>query len=54
MKNKLEISSVRLLYGDRLILSDVYLKIETGNIIGLLGRNGEGKSSLMRVIYGTI
>lgn len=54
MKHLLEISSVRLLYDERLIISDVYLKIETGDIVGLLGRNGEGKSSLMRVIYGTI
>ncbi len=54
MNHKLEISSVRLLYDDRLIISDVYLKIETGNIVGLLGRNGEGKSSLMRVVFGVI
>lgn len=54
MKHTLEVSSVRLLYGERLILSDVYLKIETGNIVGLLGRNGEGKSSLMHVIFGVI
>ncbi|MEL7599807.1 MAG: ATP-binding cassette domain-containing protein [Proteiniphilum sp.] len=54
MKHTLDISSVRLLYDERLILSDVYLNIETGNIVGLLGRNGEGKSSLMRVIFGVI
>lgn len=54
MKHTLEVSSVRLLYGERLILSDVYLKIETGNIVGLLGKNGEGKSSLMHVIFGVI
>lgn len=54
MKHTLDISSVKLLYDERLILSDVYLNIETGNIVGLLGRNGEGKSSLMRVIFGVI
>lgn len=54
MKHALEISSVRLLFGERLILSDVYLKIETGNIVGLLGQNGCGKSCLMRGIYGTL
>lgn len=53
MKHALEISGMRLLFGERLILSDVYLKIETGGIVGLLGRNGEGKSCLMRGIYGT-
>lgn len=54
MKHTLEISSVRLLFGERLILSDVYLKIETGNIVGLLGQNGCGKSCLMRGVYGTL
>lgn len=54
MKHTLEISSVRLLFGERLILSDVYLKIETGDIVGLLGQNGCGKTCLMRGIYGTL
>ena len=54
MKHTLEISSIRLLFGERLILSDVYLKIETGDVIGLLGRNGCGKTSLMRVILGSL
>lgn len=54
MKHTLEISSIRLLFGERLILSDIYLKIETGDVVGLLGRNGCGKTSLMRVIAGTL
>lgn len=54
MKHTLEISGMRLLFGERLILSDVYLKIETGDTIGLLGRNGCGKTCLMRGAYGTL
>lgn len=54
MKHILEVSSVRLLFKERLILSDVYLKIQTGNIVGLLGQNGSGKSCLMRGAYGTL
>lgn len=54
MKHTLEIDSVRLLYGERLILSDVYLKVETGDVVGLLGRNGEGKSSLLRIAFGAL
>ena len=50
----MEISGVRLLFGERLILSAVYLQIETGDVVGLLGRNGCGKSSLMRGVYGTL
>jgi ATPase subunit of ABC transporter with duplicated ATPase domains len=50
MKHILEADSVQLQFGERKILSDVYLKCETGKITGLLGRNGEGKSCLMRII----
>jgi len=54
MINSLEIDSVRLLYGDREILNNVYLKAETGRITGLLGRNGSGKSSLLNLIFGMV
>lgn len=54
MKHTLEISGMRLLFDERLILSDVYMKIETGDNVGLLGRNGCGKTCLMRGVYGTL
>ncbi|WP_339888786.1 ATP-binding cassette domain-containing protein [uncultured Flavobacterium sp.] len=54
MKNLLEVDSVFKRYGEKLILSDVYLKCKTGNIIGLLGRNGSGKSTLLKIIFGVI
>ncbi len=54
MTHQLEVDSIQLAFHDRKILSDIYLKCETGKITGLLGRNGEGKSSLLKVIYGTL
>lgn len=54
MKHTMEISGMRLLFDERLILSDVYMKIETGDTVGLLGRNGCGKTCLMRGVYGTL
>ena len=54
MKHTLEIDSVRLVFNTQTILSDVYLKCETGTITGILGRNGSGKSSLLRIIFGTL
>lgn len=54
MIHKLEVDSVLLEYGGRRILSDVYLKSETGRITGLLGRNGNGKTSLMNIIFGSL
>ena len=52
--HKLEADSIQLQFGDRIILSNIYLKCETGKITGLLGRNGQGKSCLMKIIYGTL
>lgn len=40
-------------YGERRILSDVYLICRTGEVTGIMGRNGEGKTTLMEIIYGT-
>jgi len=54
MSHKLEVDSVQLDFNERRILSDVYLKCETGKITGLLGRNGQGKSCLMKIIYGSL
>lgn len=54
MTHALEADSVKLHFGDRAILTNVYLKCETGTIMGLLGRNGQGKSCLMKIIYGTL
>lgn len=36
------------------ILRDVSLTIETGTTVGLIGRNGAGKTSLMRSIMGVL
>ena len=37
-------------YGNKKILKDVNLTIETGKVIGLLGKNGTGKSTLIKLI----
>ena len=37
-------------YGDKKILKDVNLKIPKGKIIGLLGKNGTGKTTLIKLI----
>lgn len=54
MNHILEADSVILRFGDRTILSDVYIKSETGRITGLIGNNGSGKSSLLKVIFGVL
>lgn len=54
MRHLLEVDSVLKYFDKTMILSDVYLKCETGNVIGLLGRNGTGKSTLLKIIYGIL
>ncbi|GAB3911702.1 ATP-binding cassette domain-containing protein [Larkinella knui] len=48
----LEADSIWLQFGGRKILQSVYVKLETGQITGLLGRNGSGKSCLLKSIMG--
>ncbi|MCE7043110.1 ATP-binding cassette domain-containing protein [Dyadobacter sp. CY312] len=50
----LEADSMWLEYNGKKILQSIYIKMETGKVTGLLGRNGTGKSSLLRMIFGTL
>lgn len=54
MINILEVDSIILEFGSKRVLQDVYLKSETDNVTGLLGRNGSGKSCLMKIIFGEL
>lgn len=54
MSHILEADSIQLEFDRRRILSSIYLKCETGKITGLLGKNGQGKSCLMKIIYGSL
>ena len=51
-KYTLKIDSVCKDYGRKKILTDIYLECSTGEIIGVLGRNGTGKTTLLKIIYG--
>lgn len=50
--NLLFMDNVSKAYGDKLILQNSSLSIEEGDKIGLLGINGSGKSSLLKLIVG--
>lgn len=48
----LSVDNIYVYYEDALILNDVCLKVEKGEIVCLLGRNGMGKTTLLRSIVG--
>jgi ABC-type lipopolysaccharide export system ATPase subunit len=54
MTHQLEADGIILEFGTRRILSDIHLRCETGKITGILGRNGQGKSCLMNIVYGSL
>ncbi len=54
MKSCLEADSLLKSYGHKVILSDVYLRCETGELVALWGRNGSGKSTLFEIVFGTV
>ena len=49
-----EFENVSLAYGNRLILDNISFKINEGQIFGMLGPNGVGKSTIFNLITGLI
>ena len=54
MEKLLEINELKSWYGLSQALFDVYLEINQGEVVALLGRNGMGKSTTIRSICGLI
>lgn len=50
----LDINGVSVSYDRKTALSNIYLKIESGHVYGLLGGNGSGKSTLFKSILGLV
>jgi lipopolysaccharide export system ATP-binding protein len=49
-----EFENISLSYGNRLILDNINFKINEGQIFGMLGPNGVGKSTIFNLITGLI
>ena len=50
----IEFENVSLSYGNRLILDNINFKINEGQIFGMLGPNGVGKSTIFNLITGLV
>jgi len=46
----LEIKNIKKSFGDKEVIKDVTFSIESGKIVGLLGRNGSGKTTIIKLI----
>jgi len=51
-RNLLNLKDVEKGYGSRSVLRDVTLGVSAGERIGIVGQNGHGKSTLLRLIAG--
>jgi len=52
--NLVEASGFSLRYGRKTAVDDISFKIPKGRVVGLLGHNGAGKTSLMKAMVGLI
>ncbi|MCT1446721.1 ABC-F family ATP-binding cassette domain-containing protein [Brevibacterium casei] len=54
MAHLLGAEALHLEYPTRIVFDSVTLGVDTGDMIGIVGRNGDGKSSLLGMLAGTI
>lgn len=50
----LQLNKLRSGYGRSVVLRDVDLSVDTGEIVAVLGRNGAGKTTLMQTLSGAV
>jgi len=53
-RNAVEIENASCGYGDEVVLKDLNIMIETGEKVAIIGPNGIGKSTLLKLIVGEI
>jgi ABC-2 type transport system ATP-binding protein len=54
MSDLLKISDMNKRFGRKRVLDNFSMRLEEGKVYGLLGKNGEGKTTLIRTILGVI
>jgi ABC-2 type transport system ATP-binding protein len=54
MNTRLEVAAVSKSFGSRQVLDRAWLHVRGGEAVGLLGRNGTGKTTLLRIAAGLV
>ncbi len=49
-----EIDNIELYFKEKRILDSIYLKTETGKVTEILGSNGCGETSLLKILFGDL
>ncbi|MEI8048548.1 MAG: ATP-binding cassette domain-containing protein [Bacteroidota bacterium] len=52
--SELIINKISKKFNERIVLSNISLRIKTGDILGIFGRNGCGKSTLLKILFGVL
>ena len=50
MKNMVEIKNFKMIFGDKTVIKDLSFEVKKGEIFGLLGANGSGKTTTIRAL----
>ena len=52
MKNVVEVNHFKMVFGDKTVIKDLSFTVKKGEIFGLLGANGSGKTTTIRALLG--
>lgn len=52
MEDKIVVKNVSKMFGKEKVLDNVSLTVKKGSIVGIVGRNGSGKTVLFKLICG--
>lgn len=52
MKNVVEVKNFKMKFGDKTVIKDLSFEVRAGEIFGLLGSNGSGKTTTLRALLG--